>query len=214
MLQIRIRTWNVHVGYGAHDSPQSRARDDPWAAPAVAYPGGMLQRSTGVQSVVAVVLCAVLLVGCGEDGASNDDQPADAYILVVEWILAEPEFAPIPAADELALVFVESLGPVDIDLPVQVAIVGHFEDEVAIRFIDSRTEALDDESDGAPVRDGGLLLGLGAVPLDGPLDIRGEVYRTAESVVGYRFRVDRSGPTPVLIKPPERVEPEGLVAGP
>jgi hypothetical protein len=110
-------------------------------------------------------------------------------------------------------VFVESLGPGDIDLEVQVDIVRHFEPVVDIRFIDTRTEALDESAAGAPVRDGGILLGLGPVPVAGPIDIRGEVYRTADRVVGYRFRVARSGQTMVLIEPPQRVEPEGLVGG-
>lgn len=172
-----------------------------------------MQRLTGGHRIGAIVLCAALLAGCGADSDSGDSLVAEAYIVVLDWVLAATESAPDPASDDLPLVFVESLGPGEIDLGVQVEIVGHFEEDVDIRFIDIRTEALD-ESDGAPVRDGGLLVGLGAVPLTGPLDIRGEIYRTADSVVGYRFRLDRSGETPVLIKPPEQVEPEGLVVEP
>jgi hypothetical protein len=72
----------------------------------------------------------------------------------------------------------------------------------------------DESAVGAPVSDGGLLLGLGPVPVAGPIDIRGEVYRTVDCVVGYRFRVGRSDETMVLIEPPQRVEPEGLVGEP
>lgn len=173
----------------------------------------MLQQVTGRCRVVALILGVALLAGCGADPDNGDSLVAESYILVVDWVLAEPEFALDLATDEQTLVFVESLGPGEIDLGVQVEIVRHFEPDVDIRFIDIRTEALDD-SDGEPVRDGGLLLGLGAVPLTGPLDIRGEVYRGVDSVVGYRFLIDSGGQTPVLIKPPERVEPEGLVAEP
>ena len=171
----------------------------------------MFCRTTRHRGVVAILLCGALLAGCGDDDGNRDSTVADAYIVVAEWILAEPEFAPDPTLAETFPVFVESLGPGEIDLDVQVEMVGHFEPVVDIRFIDTRTEALDETEVGAPVRDGGLLLGLGPVPAAGPIDIRGEVYRTAERVVGYRFRVARSGQTMVLVEPPEQVEPEGLI---
>ena len=171
----------------------------------------MFCRSTLRRGVVAILLCGVLLPGCGDDDGNRDSTVADAYIVVVEWILADPEFAPDPTLAETLPVFVESLGPGEIDLAVQVEMVGHFEPVVDIRFIDTRTEALDETEVGAPVRDGGLLLGLGPVPAAGPVDIRGEIYRTADRVVGYRFRVARTGQTMVLVEPPEEVEPEGLI---
>jgi hypothetical protein len=171
----------------------------------------MFRRATFGRAVVAILLSGTLLAGCGGDDGSRDRQVADAYIVVVEWVLAEPEFAPDPTLDEMPPVFVESLGPGEINLNVQVEIVRHFEPVVDIRFIDTRIEALDESEVGTPVRDGGLLLALGPVPVEGPIDIRGEVYQTMDDIVGYRFRVARRGQTMVLIEPPVRVEPEGLV---
>jgi hypothetical protein len=171
----------------------------------------MFRRATLGRAVVAILLGGALLAGCGDDDGSRDSSTADAYIVVVEWVLAEPDFAPDPTLDEMPPVFVESLGPDEIDLDVQVKIVRHFEPVVDIRFIDARTEALDESKAGAPVRDGGLLLGLGPVPAEVPIDIRGEVYQTSDRIFGYRFRVARSGQTMVLLEPPEQVEPEGLV---
>ena len=170
----------------------------------------MFCRTTLHRGVVAI-LCGALLAGCGDDNVNRDSTVADAYIVVVEWILAEPEFAPDPTLAETLPVFVESLGPGEIDLDVQVEMVDHFEPVVDIRFIDNRTEALDETEAGTPVRDGGLLLGLGPIPAAGPIDIRGEVYRTTDRIVGYRFRVARSDQTMVLVEPPEPVEPEGLI---
>ena len=171
----------------------------------------MFCRTTLRRGVVAILLSGALLAGCGDDAGNRASTVADAYIVVVEWTLAGPEFAPDPTLAETFPVFVESLGPGEIDLDVQVEIVGHFEPDVDIRFIDTRTEALDETEVGAPVRDGGLLVGLGPIPAAGPIDIRGEVYRTADRVAGYRFRVAQSGQTMVLIEPPEQVEPEGLI---
>lgn len=173
----------------------------------------MFRHATLGRGVVPILVCGAVLAGCGDDGGNGDSRVVDAYIVVVEWVLAEAEFAPDPTVGEMSPVFVESLGP-GVDLEVQVEIVRHFEPVVDIRFIDTRSEALDEFEFGAPVRDGGLLLGLGPVPVAGPIDIRGEVYRTVDRVVGYRFRVARSGQTMVLIEPPERVAPEGLVGEP
>ena len=163
------------------------------------------------RAAVVILLCGALLAGCGDDSASRESGIADVYIVAIEWVLAESEFATDPALDEMSVVYVDSLGPHEIDLDAQVEVVRHFEGAVDIRFVDTRTEALDESEVGAPVRDGGLLLGLGVVPVEGPIDIRAEVYRTSDRVVGYRFRLVRSGQTMVLIEPPERVEPESLV---
>ena len=171
----------------------------------------MLPRIMSLRNAAAIALCAALLVSCGSDAGTEEAPLAEAYILVVDWVLAEPEFAVEVAPDKLVVVFVESMGPAEIDLDVQVKVIAHFSDKAEIRFIDTRTEALQ-EADGFPVREGGLLLGLGGVPLDGSWDVRGEIYQTAERVVGYRFKIDRSGNTPSMTQPPERVEPEGLVA--
>ena len=103
--------------------------------------------------VGAILLSAALLGACGSETTTSDSREADAYILVLEWVLAEPDLAPERTADGLPVVFVESLGSTGIDLDVQVEVVGHFEGtEVDIRFIDSRAEALDDEVIGAPGR--------------------------------------------------------------
>jgi hypothetical protein len=174
----------------------------------------MFRRATPCRAAVVILLCGALLAGCGDDNGSRDSAVADAYIVVAEWVLAESEFAPDPALDEMPPVYVESLGPGEIDLDVQVEVVHHFEPAVDIRFVDIRTEALDASEVGAPVRDGGLLLGLGPVPVARPIDIRAEVYQTSDRVVGYRFRLVRSGQTMVLIEQPEPVDPESLVGEP
>ena len=171
----------------------------------------MLKRVRSVHTVLAITLCAALVVSCGSDPDEAVNPVAETYILVIDWVLAEPQFALEVEPDELPVVFVESLGPADIELVVQVAVVGHFIDTADIHFIDSRIEALE-EIEGAPVRDSGLLLGLGGVAVDGSADVRGEIYRTPESIVGYHFPIDRTGRKPVMTQPPTQVEPEGLVA--
>ena len=120
----------------------------------------MLSRVRSVHTVLSIILCAALVISCGSDPDEAVSPVAETYILVIDWVLAEPQFAIEVEPDELPVVFVESLGPADIELVVQVAVVGHFIDTADIHFIDSRIEALE-EIEGAPVRDGGLLVGLG-----------------------------------------------------
>lgn len=173
----------------------------------------MLHRMRGVRRVVAIIVCAALVAACGPTPDKDESQLADAYILVLEWVLAVPDYAPNPEPDELPLVFIESLSIDAIEFGVQVDIVGYFEERVDVRFIDIRAEALE-EIEGAPVRDGGILLGLGDMSIAEPRAIRGEVYQTADRISGYRFRVDFDGETAMFAEAPEPVEPEVLDSEP
>lgn len=174
----------------------------------------MMRQVARTLGLVAVVVAMAVPVGCGGETDQSANREVDAYTAVVDWVLAEPRFTTTPDPDDKLIVFIESLASGVIDLDVQIEVVGHFEELAEIRFIDTREEAVDQEEPGAPVRDGGMLLGLGAVPATGPLELRGEVYRTVDDVVGYRFMLENKGPKLVLIGPPEEVEPEGLVAAP
>jgi hypothetical protein len=63
---------------------------------------------------------------------------------------------------ELPTVYVEPLGDgYVIDLGTQAGVVKNMESIAVIRFIDHRAEAIDKKEAGEPVREGGMLLGLG-----------------------------------------------------
>ena len=166
----------------------------------------------------AVVAVAIFLVGAvgavagcsSEEGRSESDRQVAVYGLVLEWIL-ERETLPAPGAapDDTPAVFLDHLGQ-PIGLDVQVGLVGRFEDRYELRFVDAISEAVEEEQPGAPVRHGGLLVGLGAVPHDSPFQVRVEVYRDARSLDAYRFEVARWGGDWVLRGDPHPVEAEGF----
>ncbi len=65
---------------------------------------------------------------------------------------------------KLLQVFVEPLGDgYVIDLAVQARVVTALETVARVRFIDHRAEAIDEDQPGQPVREGGLLVGLGPI---------------------------------------------------
>lgn len=105
-----------------------------------------------------------VLVGCGSDDDELSGTAREARVVarLVEEVATE---APVdPAVPEaLPLVFVagfERTFPID----VQAAVAADLVDDVAVRFVDERLEAIDDTLDHRPVREGGVLLVVGPVP--------------------------------------------------
>jgi len=90
-------------------------------------------------------------------------------------------------------VFVEAVDDAVIPLSVQIDVVNRLEETLAVRFIDSRQEAIDTALPGDPVRDGGILVGLGAI-VDiekPPASLYGDRYRDIRDVVAYSLLLDR-----------------------
>lgn len=113
---------------------------------------------------LAVVAPVALLVlaGCSDDGEGPDDRAA-VYTSVLRNIVP----LPAPPVEERTYVFVEPLADeVAIPLEVQAEVVSELEDVAEVRFIDDRDEAI--EHDGERVREGGVLVGLGAIVESGP----------------------------------------------
>jgi hypothetical protein len=161
-------------------------------------------------SLLITLVPAVLAACSSEEGRSEADRQVAIYGVVLDWVL-DREQLPGPGAepDETPTVFVDHLGH-PIDLEVQVGLVGRFEDRFDLRFVDSLSEAMDEEAPGSPVRDGAVLIGLGAVPDDSPLLVRAEIYRDVRTLNAYRFEVARWAGQWVLRGEPESIEAEGF----
>ena len=97
--------------------------------------------------------------------AGDDGREFSVYGEILEWIL---EDAPVVDDDaDSIVVFVASRSEVPIDVDVQVALVDEFADRASLRFVDQRAEALVDDEPEQPVRDSGILVGLGAIAPEG-----------------------------------------------
>ncbi|MGB8861694.1 MAG: hypothetical protein WCC60_20740 [Ilumatobacteraceae bacterium] len=115
-----------------------------------------------------VVRSIVLLVGLGWVSVSctplspSKERASDVYAAVIRWFAAQHD----PA---VALkVFVEPRGEgSSINVDVQAEVVTAVEDVAVVRFIDTRDEALEDDSSGLlVVRDEGVLIAFGPVQND------------------------------------------------
>jgi hypothetical protein len=114
-------------------------------------------------SVALLVVGAGLaaLAGCGadDDDATDDARAALVVEAIVRDYAAEIEVEP----DAVPVVFVAEAGEAELGIGVQAATVEAVHDDVDVRFVDDRAEAIDGDADGAPLRVPGVLLGLGEI---------------------------------------------------
>lgn len=168
-----------------------------------------------VACLLAAVLVLLVPLACSDgEGSGGTDRRVEIYGLVMDWLLERERFPADPGEepDETPTVFVDHLNR-SIDLDVQVGLVGRFEGEFELRFVDALSEAVDDSDPEAPVRNDGVLVGLGMIPEEPPYLVRAEVYRERGDLDAYRFELVPSGEDWVMRSEPERVAPEGFVPG-
>jgi hypothetical protein len=130
--------------------------------------------------IVAVALAA--LAGCSSDASPKprDIGTANAYVAIVTWELGE--LGPPATNASLPVVYVASEDGKTIDAGAQAKVVQATVDVAKVRFTDVRDDAVDNRLDGAPVRDGGVMLivdkfdGKGKSRLELPIT----VYKTEE----------------------------------
>lgn len=171
-----------------------------------------MARSVRIHAVrrAPVLVLALLLLGCG-GGTEVDETARDAaiYELVIVDVV-ERSGVVLGDAEDLPVMFIEAFDADGIALEVQVEVVSNFSEQYEIRFIDDRDEAVDADVDGLPVRSNSFLIGLGPIVVDGTVDVRSEVYRSADSVSAYRYALARRGRTWSTVGAPEEIEPEGF----
>lgn len=150
--------------------------------------------------------------GCVE-GTEVDETERDAavYGAVISDVV-DRSGVDLDDSDELPVVFIEAFDPDGIALAVQVEVINSFIDRYDIRFVDDRDEAIDVDLADLPVRANSLLVGLGPIVVAGNVDVRSELYLSAEVVSAYRHTLAGGSNLWVTVGDPEEIEPEGFVS--
>jgi hypothetical protein len=138
-----------------------------------------------------VLVAPLVLAGCpgGDDDDPTGGQAAVYTLLVLEALRDLP---PTTDPDALPVVYVVSVGEDPIAAKVQADVAGDLRDDADIKFADHRDEAVMADDEGAPVRDGGLLVAVSGMPDDprGPFDVDVELYRSDDDRVERVMTID------------------------
>lgn len=135
--------------------------------------------STRRRRLVAVLASALLVAGsataCSESDPVEEGTGRDAAVL--EEIVRELTGEPLEP-DELPVTFVMGVDGT-IGIEVQAAVAAALVEEIDVRFADERVEAIDEGDDDRPVRDGGVLLVVQDIPVEGEnIDVQVDRYET------------------------------------
>ncbi len=170
-------------------------------------------RSSALRSAagVAAALALMLLTACPSEGADEVSREFEVYRAVIADMGARFPTEPVEP-DEEPVIYLESFAPDGVSLQDQVDLVAAFDDGYELRFVDERVEALDEDLDGLPVREGSALFGLGPIVDADPLGVRVERYVDENEISAFRYRIDDDGWT--IVGTPEEVPPEGFVIAP
>lgn len=116
-------------------------------------------------------MLAVGAASCSDDPSNGNANvtPAAAYVAIIEWQVSEQE----PALDDngdvvVPVVFVASDDGSTIDVGVQAEVAETTTEWATVRFADQPSEAFDPGVEGEPVRDDGVMLVVGPVPVAAP----------------------------------------------
>ncbi len=164
---------------------------------------------------IAILVVSVVGAACGsvaDDPETSDGRTAAVYESILDWMLAQEPDVIVDGKPEWVM-FVASRSEGLVDLDVQVAVVEALDPRVFVRFIDERSEAVDVDSENESVRDGGLLVGLGAVAEEGEsVEVYVDRYRDADDVEAWLVTVRRSGETWEIVDPPASADVRPLPA--
>lgn len=136
-----------------------------------------------VWKLLAVAGVALAMLGC-----SSEDRPLEGTAresaVVVQLVRLVAQDAPVDPElpDALPLVFVVGYDGT-LAIEVQASVVATLVDEIDVRFVDERAEAIDDSTEDRPVREGGLLAAIGPIPAERrAVDVEVERYVHAQDV--------------------------------
>lgn len=129
--------------------------------------------------IVAIAGLAVALTAVACDTTSETvDREAALHAELVEATVGTEPFAELDDPLDL-VVWIHPLGDDPIDLGVQVGVLERLDDYATIRFVDAFEEAVDEDEAGLPVRQNGVVIGLGPLRADSA-QVRVERYESEQ----------------------------------
>ena len=158
------------------------------------------------RSLLALVaLATVSVTACTDDDPDDPNQRRiDIYSAVIERVATyeRPDLTVDEPLD--VVVYVAPRENVDINIDVQVGVIHSLEDWADLRFIDEFEEAIDPGDPNQPVRDGSVLIGLGAIP-DGPssVSVLADRYEYADELTTFEIDLRRRAGEWSIIDPIE-----------
>lgn len=130
-----------------------------------------------------LVLSALVVAGAACNGQSDElSREAQVYAATIREVVRHQ---PPPPDDPEALpvVYVVAVGETTIAADVQAEVASELRDEAEVQFADERDEAVDEDVQGAPVLDDGVLIAVGDLSPDAdPVSMEVEVYRSERDV--------------------------------
>ena len=154
--------------------------------------------SRAIQLACAVGVVTLTLAACDQaddDPKAGEGREAAVYESILEWILDEE---PVADTDERPgwTMYVTSRHERPVAVEVEVLVVEALDERIVVRFIDERGEAVDEGAENQPVRENGMLVGLGAVPVEGDrVDVYIDRYLEIDDVVAWEVTVRSVGET-------------------
>lgn len=156
-------------------------------------------------AVMALLLIAT--VACTDNTNAADDpnqRLIEIYSATIKTVAVHdhPDFTDTDALD--TVVYVVPRDDVEIPIDVQLGVVLELEEWATIRFIDELEEAIDTGAPNEPVRDEGILVGVGQVP-DGTatVEVIADRYEHADALIAFELTLERRGGDWAVTEPVE-----------
>jgi hypothetical protein len=173
-----------------------------------------LRLSDSAVCLAAGFTLALVLSGCASNtDADNTLRDAAVYRSVIVDVV-DRSAVDLDSSGELPTLFIETFDADGVALEVQVEIVNDLIEQYEVRFIDDREEAIEMDLAELPVRSNGLLIGLGPIVHNGAIDVRTELYLSANEIRAYRYTLAGRDDRWATVGAPEEIQPEGFVSAP
>ncbi|CAN5827216.1 hypothetical protein BH24ACT5_BH24ACT5_25410 [soil metagenome] len=132
-----------------------------------------------VRAVPSIAMVAGMLVvgavACDDPSSEHGTRESRVLMSVIREVATtattDPESTPV--------VYVVSVAENGVAATVQAEVAAELKDDIDLRFADERAEAVEEDVDGQPVPNDGVLLLVGDIPVDGSvIDVPIEIYHS------------------------------------